>query len=164
MEAGRVRAKGRGCGFRDGDPTIPGIQQQVVRQRIEAFYDSLHFADRPGALPRPERFLSAHSDDGAQIQVGKAQAATGGWTNVQYRGTGFATVPVTITTIQTFHGQSCYNDQSGMDNRNDRQQCTSEQWTCPPGANGAQNPACQNVGQRDGAGDGYGPGKGKGNN
>ena len=101
-----------------------------------------------------------HSDDGAQIQIGKAQAATGGWTNVQYRGTGFATVPVTITTIQTFHGQSCYNDQSGMDNRNDRQQCTSEQWTCPPGANGALNPACQNVGQRDGAGDGYGPGAG----
>lgn len=103
---------------------------------------------------------SFHSDDGAAFQVGKAQVASGGWTPVNYRGSGFAAVPVTITMIQTFHGQSCYNDQSGMPNRNDRQQCSSEQWTCARDANAALDPACQGVGQIDGGGDGFGPGAG----
>ena len=103
---------------------------------------------------------SFHSDDGAAFQVGKAQVASGGWTTVEYRGTGFATVPVTITTIQTFHGQACYNDRGGMDNRNDRQQCTSEQWQCANGAAAATDPMCQGVGFIDGPGDGYGPGAG----
>lgn len=103
---------------------------------------------------------SFHSDAGSAFQVGKAQVASGGWTTVDYRGSGFATTPITITTIQTFHGQACYNDQGGMQNRNDRAQCSSEQWQCAQGAAAATDPMCQNVGQVDGPGDGYGPGAG----
>ena len=103
---------------------------------------------------------SFHSDDGAAFQVGKTQVASGGWTTVNYRGSGFANVPSTITMIQTFHGQSCSNDQSGAANRNDAQQCSSEQWTCAHDANAALDPACQGVGVVDGGGDGFGPGAG----
>lgn len=50
------------------------------------------------------------SDDGKQVQSGVVTAASGGWTWVPYRGTGFANSPVTITQIQTMKGQHCTND------------------------------------------------------
>ena len=71
-------------------------------------------------------------------------------------------VPVTIATIQTFHGQSCSNDQSGMDNRNDRQQCNIGN-NCAPEwikSEPSQINQCFGTNQQDGGGDGFGPGAG----
>ena len=79
-----------------------------------------------------------------------------------FHGTGFAASPVTITTIQTYHGQSCYNDQSGMDNRNDRQQCDIGNRCSQDYINRSPSSISQCFGanEQDGGGDGYGPGAG----
>ena len=134
---------------------------------------------RSHAEPPPNRVATNLCGAHPLTGFARVQAGVGGWTQVAYRGSGFAEVPVTLTTIQTFHGQSCHSDQggmqvqsaptdthsdlahaadaplteciSGLQNRNDRQQCTSEQWNCADGT-----PMCQTPGTRDGGGDGYG--------
>jgi|EP01046_Picozoa_sp_COSAG06_P003365 hypothetical protein len=106
------------------------------------------------------------SDDGAMFQVGKNQVAGDGWSTVNFHGTGFAAAPVTIATIQTFHGQSCYNDQSGMANRNDRQQCDIGNRCSPDHVSQFGHDdhtsisQCFGTNQQDGGGDGFGPGAG----
>lgn len=69
---------------------------------------------------------------------------------------------MTITQIQTFHGQSCYNDQSGMDSRNDRQQCNIGNTCSESFINRSPSSVanCFGANMQDGAGDGFGPGAG----
>jgi hypothetical protein len=81
------------------------------------------------------------SDDGKQIQSGVVRAASGGWTWVPYRGTGFANSPVTITQIQTMKGQHCTNDDGSGTNT------IGDGPSCDGAAEGWQNAISENNGE-----------------
>jgi hypothetical protein len=88
------------------------------------------------------------SDAGSHFQVGKAQVAGGGWTMINYLGTGFSSTPAVITQIQSFHGQYCYNPTSGSSHFNASVHCHADSASgtgyC---ADGFSGPQCAAVGQ-----------------
>jgi hypothetical protein len=88
------------------------------------------------------------TDTGDPVQVGKAQVAGGGWTMVNYLGTGFTSTPAVITQIQSFHGQYCYNPRSGSANFNASVHCHADAASgsgyC---ADGITGPQCAAAGQ-----------------